>query len=208
MPPRDLTAEDIADWLNPDQAVQILDAVFNKISLSRHTLLERLRGGMVQAIAAHSAFDGRRSSRATLYRIPSEDWEKVDTADPFWITGDVTYQRREYGGGDIIIARHFDVRFEPQGVWAIVGKPGISHTTQAQPESSSVAELEPKGPRVTEPHLRAWFEFYKTVRSEAEDTEDRALESARKNFPGKSVSRERVRALRGSQRRGPKKKGE
>lgn len=30
MPPRGLTAEDIADWLTPGQAVKLLDAVFQK----------------------------------------------------------------------------------------------------------------------------------------------------------------------------------
>ena len=49
MPPRDLTAEDIADWLTPGQAVKILDAVFQKSYLSKQALLGRLAGGMAEA---------------------------------------------------------------------------------------------------------------------------------------------------------------
>jgi hypothetical protein len=208
MTARDLTADNIADWLTPSQAIEILDAFYdNRSPPSKHALLERLRGGMVQAVAGHSAFDGRRRWREVLYKIPSDDWEKVDTADPFWITGDLTYKRREYGSSDTTTARHFDVRFEPQSVRAIVGMAGnVSQVAQAQPSSVTDVESESKGPRVADTHLQAWFEFYKKIHSEAEDTDDRALGSARMNFQGKSVSRERVRALRGSQRRGPKKK--
>lgn len=160
----------------------------------------------MQAVGGHSAFDGRRQWREVLYKIPSDDWGRVDTADPFWITGDLTYSRKEYGSGDTTTARHFDVRFEPQGVRAIIGMAGnVSQVAQAQSRSATDVEPEPKGPRVADAHLQAWFEFYKKVHSEA-DTEDRALESARMNFPGKSVSRERVRACAGASGAGRKRR--
>jgi predicted DNA-binding protein len=45
MPARDLTADDIADWLTPRQAVEILNAELEDIYLSKHALLERLKRG-------------------------------------------------------------------------------------------------------------------------------------------------------------------
>jgi hypothetical protein len=51
MPPRELTAEDIADWLTPGQAVKMLDAAFQKSYLSKQALLGRLAGGMAEAVS-------------------------------------------------------------------------------------------------------------------------------------------------------------
>jgi hypothetical protein len=61
-----------------------------------------------------------------------------------------------------------------------------------------------KGPPVSEQHLKAWFDLYKQVYQGAADTEANALKSAAGMFPGKLVSRDRVRALRGAQKRGRK----
>jgi hypothetical protein len=51
MPSRDLTLEDIADWLTPGQAVKILDAAFQKSYLSKQALLGRLAGGIAEAVS-------------------------------------------------------------------------------------------------------------------------------------------------------------
>jgi hypothetical protein len=209
MEQRALTAKDIADWLTPSQAVEILDAAFNVSShLSKKTLLNRLAGGMVIAASAHTVIEDSHPARRILYDlIPSEDWNEIDTLDSFWITGDLAYHRRSYGISGEKLVRHYGVKFEPLGVRAIIPS-GAEEPPAMEQQASAEPEPEPKGPRVSDAHLQAWFEFYKKVHSEAEDTEDRALESARKNFPGKSVSRDRVRSLRGTQRRGPKRKDE
>jgi hypothetical protein len=209
MPARDVTADDlIANWLSPSQAVEILAGVYKGTGVSaRAVLLERLRGGMVQAIAGHSAFEGSRKTRDVFYKIPSEDWESVDTANNAWVSGDLVYTRREYGRSERTTVRHFNVKFEPQGVYAIIGA-SPANPAMAQVSPGPQAEPEEKGAPVSAAHLQAWFEFYRKVTAEADDTEDRALRSARMNFPDRSVSRESVRALRGSQRRGPKKKSD
>jgi hypothetical protein len=116
-----LTAEAFADWLTPRQALEILDTVLVKTVLSKQTLIDRLRGGMVQAVSNHSVFEGERNPhQLNLYKIPAEDWDQWMSSDAFWITGDKHYTYKAYGSGDRITARHFDVRFEPQGVNAMV----------------------------------------------------------------------------------------
>ena len=87
MPPRDLTAEDIADWLTPRQAVKILDTVFQKSYLSKQALLGRLVGGMAEAVSGQAVKNDRagQASRGPVQRIPAEDWRRVQTTDTCWI---------------------------------------------------------------------------------------------------------------------------
>jgi hypothetical protein len=70
MTARDLTAEDIADWLTPRQAVEILEKAFKSNFLAKHALLERLRGGMVQAVSGDSADKSGKIQRAS--ELPGE----------------------------------------------------------------------------------------------------------------------------------------
>ena len=158
MPPNDSTADDlIADWLSPSQAIEILDAAYPPVSrVSKQVLLERLRGGMVQAVAAHSAFDGERKRREVFYKIPSEDWERVDTVDILWITGELTYRRREYGSGEQITARHFNVRFEPEGVRAIIANAAPPNTASQEMQAPSSTDAN-KGGR---PRKDWWDDFW------------------------------------------------
>lgn len=68
----------------------------------------------------------------------------------------------------------------------------------------SIEEPETKGPSVSPAHLQAWFNLYREVYKGKDDTEPNAIASAQGMFPGKSVSRQRIRDLRGKQKRGPK----
>lgn len=201
MPRRDLTAEDVADWLTPGQAVKILDAVFQKSYLSKQALLGRLAGGMAEAaseqtVRNHSA---DRSSQVLFRKIPAEDWRRIQTTDTCWITGDLIFRRRSPSGmGDETIS-HYAVRFEPQGVRSIIGNTGKTVTEPsaetAPPTPPQSDPSEPRGPPVSSAHLQAWFEFYQRIGGELR--EERALESARLNFSNQSVTRKRIRDLLG-----------
>jgi hypothetical protein len=205
MPARDLTAEDVADWLRPDQAVEILHGEYKDKFLAKRTLLGRLAAGMVQAVSSHSVIDrDGHIERAVFVTITSGEWKRIETNDNCWITGDLIYSRST-GAYSQTTTSHFGVVFEPQGVCAIIpGAAPVEPPDKTAPPSAS--ESETKRPRVSDAHLQAWFEFYKKVHTPVEDTEDRALEFARQCFPGKSVSRDRVRTLRGNVKRGPKTK--
>jgi hypothetical protein len=117
----DRTADDfLAHWLTPSQAVGILDEAYKTKGVAKEALLECLRGSRVQAVSANATFNGTRTWGEAFYKIPAEDWERVDWNDTFWTTGILRYQRREYGRSDIVTVRHFNVRFEPYSVHAIV----------------------------------------------------------------------------------------
>ena len=94
---------------------------------------------------------------------------------------------------------YYAVRFEPQAVRSIIGDTG--EAARASPAEARPAEppepepSEPRRPPVSSAHLQAWFEFYQKVGGEMR--EERALESARLNFPGQSITRKRIRDLLG-----------
>jgi hypothetical protein len=204
MPPRDLTAKDIAGWPTPGQAAQLLIEAYNSKDgyAAKHTLLGRLRGGMVQAVSDHSVIGGRegtRGTRKTFFSIPADDWLSADSQNLLWVSSDFEFDFVDEWRHRVT-TRHYGVRFEPQGIQDII------KSVVATPTTKQNVGPETKGPRVADAHLKAWFEFYKAVHPPSEDTEDRALEFARQCFPGKSVSRDRVRELRGNVKRGPKVK--
>src|SRR5664279_899997 len=122
MPPRDLTLEDIADWLTPGQAVKILDAAFQKSYLSKQALLGRLVGGIAEAVSEQTVKnDGAgHASRGLFQKIPAEDWRRIQTTDTCWITGDLIFRRRSSSGVGEETVSHYAVRFEPQGVRSII----------------------------------------------------------------------------------------
>jgi hypothetical protein len=205
-PPRDLALEDIADWLTPAQAVKILDATFQKSYLSKQALLGRLVGGMAEAVSAPVAKgDGTGpTGHRPILRIPAEDWQRIQTTDTCWITGDLVFRRRSTTGIGDETVRHYAVRFEPQGVRSIVGGSGTSAKgppagmpvpTPLEPARSEPTPSEPRLPPVSSAHLQAWFEFYQKIGGEIR--EERALQSARLNFAGQSVTRQRIRELLG-----------
>ena len=206
MPPRELTSEDIADWLTPAQAVKLLDAVYQKSYLSKQALLGRLVGGLAEAVAEQTVKgdSAGRASRGVFQKIPSEDWQRIQTTDTCWITGDLIFRRRSPSGTGDETVRHYAVRFEPQGVRSIIqstGKPARELAVETpSPERSEPAPARPvpseqRGRPVSSAHLQAWFEFYQKIGGEMR--EERALESARLNFSGQSVTRQRIRDLLG-----------
>ncbi len=196
MPPRDLTAEDVADWLTPGQAVKLLDAVFQKSYLSKQALLGRLVGGLAEAASEQTvkSDSAGHSWRGLFQKIPAEDWRRIQTTDTCWITGDLIFRRRSPSGPGDETVSHYAVRFEPQAVRSIIENTGRS-AKELPAERPSPEPSGPRGPPVSSAHLQAWFEFYQKVGGETR--EERALESAQRNFPGQSVTRKRIRELLG-----------
>jgi hypothetical protein len=213
MPPRALTVKDHADWLTPSRAVQILNAAYSDPYLSKLTILEHLRAGMVQAIAEHSALESTRPQHARFVLISSQDWKKVDATDSLWKTGHLTYTFIDENSAfrSNGTARHFNVRFEPQGVHAIIKNmeaPAKSDASSQETDSAPGADSEAdyrKLPPAAKAHLEAWYDLYSQVYGGSpQDTLPNAVRSARGMFPGRFVSRDKVRDLAGGRSPGRK----
>jgi hypothetical protein len=221
-----LTPQTIANWLNPRDTEERLGEVIKNGALVVPTLLNRVRAGLIQTAAMYSVwenpdrFDQSSSDKPVL--IPAEHWAfyhhlEIEDQYALWDTGDICFEMGTNEGFDTVSVRYFGVRFDPAGIEEMIAsaaptRPRISHpapsplafleqlTRREQPEPE-----EPQvGPPVSPEHLRAWFELYQRAYSGAADTEANALASARGMFPDKMVSRERIRELRGSQKRGRK----
>jgi hypothetical protein len=118
-----VSAEKFEMWMTPLQAVHLLASVFGTDSKSyaaKHTLMERLRGEMVRAVARTTTRSDVPGKCREFADIPSSDWTYIDENNLFWQTGDLTYRLHR---GALSVAteyRQFDVRFEPLSVQAII----------------------------------------------------------------------------------------
>lgn len=195
-----------AHWMTTLEAVAHLDSVFGSGSnsfTSKHTLLGRLRGAMVQG-AAKTYARSDSQGRLAFQLIEPQTWTHVSETGIFWDTGDLIYRVHDRYGSTAELS-YFDVRFEPDAVRAIAAPAAKSKSgNPTPPPSDELAEEIQKGPRVTDESLKVWYELYRKTYTGAADTEANALASAAGMFPGKSIARERVRALRGAQKRGRK----
>jgi hypothetical protein len=160
MDTRSSSAEDISGWLTPRRALEILDSVFHETNLSKHELLQRLRGGMVRAICHQTSIDGRQIKAHMVNKLGSEDWDHIYSNDEFWITGThsgSTY--REYGGyNPSKPIRFFDVRFNPDDINAIVAPHQAHQKSASEPvaPSETVATLNKGGA----PRKEWWDDFW------------------------------------------------
>ena len=195
------------NWLTPAQAIQLLDPS-GKASLSwRLAILERLRGGKIQAIAESVQFSGTRAPVGAKANqgpssISQDTWDYVDHSNAVWHSGDLTINKA-FGAFDSLMTRFFSVRFNPDDVKALIPTPLKAEIEN--PARSAEVEDQEKKP-VSEAHLKLWAQLYqKTYGGTKIDTLDFAQRSAAGMFPDKAVGRDRVRALVGGNRkRGPK----
>jgi hypothetical protein len=182
-----LTAAEVAGWLTPEQAIEILAAKYgtgDDCYTAKHTLLQRLQGGRVRAAS---------DPHDELVVVGPDSWSQVKENDIFWESGDLTFTR------DWEPVRFFDVRFEPDAVRAIIANAvatGLSAPAKAEGS---------KRTRLPDPHLEAWFEFYKKIGGALR--ENPAMAHVDMCFPNNSVSRQRIRDLIGPRTLGRPKTG-
>jgi len=192
----DVTPKQFETWLTPSEAVARLDTRLGSNSYkSKHLLLEHCRKGLLKAVAKNYIVDSR--APITLSEVISQHWLIMRENHIFWDTGSFSYS--EWGTSYGL----FVVRFDPAKVEEMVGEirlPTVSESPDPEPPA--------KGPRVTDRDLEAWFALYRTIYTGANDTVANAENSAKGMFPGKTVNKDRVRALRlkemGSRPRGRK----
>jgi hypothetical protein len=195
---RQVGAEEFASWWSPLEAIAYATTCVGSIGDAREAIWSRLRNGLIESASiAATARIGNRAPTPSREpeAIPPNFWQtkKERLGSAFWNAGDVSFFVNDR------LFECFGVRLNPED---------IRSTLQPQEAAPGAPQEEletpQKGQPVAEGHLRAWYDLYCQVYSGAQDTEANALKSAQGMFPGKSVSRESIRALRGAQKRGRK----
>jgi hypothetical protein len=205
-------AQDTFDtwWPCKEAAAYAAKCIGGNHAAASKALWERLRGGMIEAAAGITSVT--RPGEAPLSEnkptvVPKILWKNFSSeGSDLWGAGDAKFfiSTGAYENGTWVL--FVGVRLNPDQVKASLPSPPVPKKEVEQtPAPASLPESPPqKGPSVSDRDLQAWFEVYRSAYNGAADTEDNALASARGMFPGKSVSRDRVRELRGVQRRGRK----
>jgi len=192
------TAEELSAWPTAAQTYEILQRQFG---VATGTLVSgRLIGGMITAISEDAAWESidQDAERLGITRISTfifpyatlEDWRDL------WVIGDLRVSINDkfvHGAGRTII-RYYSVRLRPSDLDRLLS----GNVTEAQAPGAP----EKEGPPVSDADLKRWYELYQDVYRGSADKEAAALSSAQGMFPGKTVSRDRIRQLRGSRPRG------
>lgn len=202
-----LSADKIAAWLTPAEALKRVTAAVGSEYVAANAIVTRLTDGFLIAAGNRVvAGDGPGAARAVNRTVESDWWKSLhgDGHDHrFWKTGHVELWR-----DDIRISFH-GLRFDPDGITAMLFDIGASAVPPESPQAQVQRESpkdEPEKPRVSDANLRGWHELYCRVYG-LQRPLNHAWESARGMFPDKSVSRESVRDLFEPRRAGRKPKG-
>jgi hypothetical protein len=123
------TSAEFAQWLTPRDALMRVGAHFGDAGLAERAIDGRLKGGRIRAatLRVHSA---ALPGSGWVYVIPPNQWEHLatDNAD-WWNTGDiqvcVSPTSRDAGA----VYRHFDVRFDPADIAALLAPPKLQLAT-------------------------------------------------------------------------------
>jgi hypothetical protein len=192
-------------WLRPHEALAILNAAYKKIDTSKHLLIERLRSGAILAVAEASTWiGGEHPHRTGPIGITSDQWLYWRPQTGFWEAGDMQLHLGHYRGSIYSVEVRFNgVRFDPETVADLAAL--AANDADVEIKGTPEPDAKQSGPPVPEAHLEAWYElFQKVYGGTAKDTEAFAHQSALGMFPDKSVTRRRIRELRGEQKRGRK----
>jgi len=204
-------------WWTPAQALEHAVKIVGRAAGSA-ALLDRIKGGRIR-VGAATFSDQIGDEPPELFdepeTIPANHWRDVTSLyrSNFW-HGDFEFSLRTGGGyGKPMTVRCYGIRLDPDGVRASLPLP-----TPATPEPPAVSLAKPpdadeakdtpapqRGPPVSPAALRAWHEAYKLAYTGTpQDKLETAYLSAAGAFPGKSVSRDAIRALVGGRKPGPK----
>jgi hypothetical protein len=211
----EISAEKLASWWSPQAAFAYAKTCVGD-GAAANAIWQRLIGGLIETASTTSSVTPK--DRAPIPNwdpelIPRRFWKLFSkTGSDFWGAGDARFFLP--GTGTSTVYQAFGIKLNPADLRETLPPPRpppkrmwVKPPEPEKPvEKPKTEEPEPeqKGPPVAAEHLKAWFDLYQRVYSGPNDTEANAVTSARGMFPGKSVSRERVRALRGSQKRGRK----
>jgi hypothetical protein len=219
--PKRQKAERYKGWLTPKRAIETLKPAYD-YAFAKTDLYAKLKAGLLVSYAAK--IYGANDYEVTHVEISASVWREVDSLRlvgcHFWETGNfITEIHVGNMGISLDGINYIGVRFDPEGIKAILDEHGISSTSPiaemptqeiASDQSSPPANAVPKEtrPKAEPAHLKAWFDAYQSVYSETDlNTLDFAWESAKGMFPDKWVIRDRVHEMFSDRKPGPRKKG-
>lgn len=147
-----ISPEEFSEWLSPPQAEALLRPSLKYELTIRHALLERLKAGLIQGIAAEAVL-GFGDERLALFTVPKTHWDHFSSSSSFWATGSHTYEYRSDRFYDKSTIRLFDVRFGPTAVRSMIPATFV-------PEYQNQQSASPAAPRLTNPGGRPRKDFW------------------------------------------------
>jgi hypothetical protein len=187
-------------WLTPGEAIKLCAHLDRRLAIS--TIFDRLKSGLIRSRAKTLVV---RNNPQHFVNVSIEAWQNLTHAltQDVWINGDMSVELRRDGiRYETTTFSFFGVRLDPAGINDI---PGIQKRAAVTQVSAHEKEPEEKGPPISDAHLRQWLALYEAVYTGTKaDTLENALNSARGMFPGKFVSRDRVRDVLPARKRGRK----
>lgn len=215
MDEREVSADEITSWYTPIEACAYAARIVGRKG-AHNAIWERLEGGMIEAAASSSSSTVRDCSPVPDFRstlIPRRYWKFFSNmGSDLWGAGDARFFLSSRGSKSTTV-KCFGIKLNPADVHATL--PPLPLEPEEPEEPAGAAEIEQtpevdqavpaaKGPPVSDELLRAWYELYCRAYQGPADTLENACKSACGMFPGKFVSRDRVRKLCGGRKRGRK----
>jgi hypothetical protein len=205
------TKAEFDDWLTPARVLEVLASMDRFFAIEE--VLRRACADFAHAAGNVSFTDDGTQRRGECALILADWWRRADATDVqqhgrFWVTGGLTVRvadRRSLSGTSVF--EFFDVRFEPAGIYAMPGAklPTLAIAPATEPTSTQAPPEPPnKGPPVPAAQLQEFWELFRKLNPAA--TEPQLVAAANAMFPRHSVSRQRLRDLRGRQPSGPKRR--
>lgn len=194
----DISTEEFSAWLMPREALRLADGIMDEAT-AMTAIVDRLHSEKIAAVAELLVVRTTDSAirEPDLRRIPGILWGAYgnSNSESFWRTGDITFRVPIPDTHEFTYVKYFGIRFHRNDLYDLF--------PERRPKESSVLVADGVSkPSVSDALLTAWYDLYLRAYTGAADTEANAVQSAQGMFPGKSVSRERVRELRGERMRG------
>lgn len=207
-----ITAEVLATWMTPNEAAAYVARALQTDDAEEagRAIWERLKAGIIRAACLRSArtpsgYAPTQTNTPTI--IPASHWDYfTDEGSNFW-NGDARFFFPDSQGlGHSDVVRCFGIKLDPESVATTL--PSLPKPKPVTDTPTPHETPEPnRGQPVSEALLSGWYALYCQAYQGPADTLENALQSARGMFPGKFVSRDRVRALCAGRKRGRKERG-
>ncbi len=220
-------------WLSPTAAADTLKKHGYSAYTVRDAILNRAKGGRLKAVAEglETTLSNGSHYSGEFELLDANIWSITSITPIFWESGDAIFNRRSKSGGPDFSHACTGIRFDPDGIAnmaaqkVIPANPLAPRTDSDKAGDAFMASLEtlkqlvdsaPAAPPQAElkaavtkapasdATLNAWWSLYKTLREAHQRDDDDMRAHFEQCCPDKSVTRLRLRGLRGRQKPGPK----